>query len=43
MVPLDFYGTNDPCNIQLACEKCNKTKTNKDGITSDKYIPWWTS
>lgn len=42
IVPLDLFGTNDPCNIQLTCEKCNKTKTNKDGATSNKYIPWWT-
>ncbi|RYX84978.1 HNH endonuclease, partial [bacterium] len=41
IVPLDLFGTNDPCNIQLTCEKCNKTKTNKDGATSNKYIPWW--
>ena len=41
IVPLDLHGTNDPCNIQLTCEKCNKTKTNKDGTTSNKYIPWW--
>lgn len=41
IVPLDLFGTNDPCNIQLTCERCNKMKTNKDGITSDKYITWW--
>ncbi len=41
IVPLDLLGTNDPCNIQLACETCNKSKTNKDGTTSSKYIPWW--
>lgn len=42
IIPLDLFGTNDPCNIQLTCEKCNKKKTNKDGTTSNKYIPWWT-
>lgn len=41
MVPLDLYGTNDPCNIQLTCEKCNKSKTNKDGVTSRYYANWW--
>ena len=41
IVPLDLYGTNDPCNIQLTCEKCNKSKKNREGITSNKYIPWW--
>ena len=42
IVPLDLFGTNDPCNIQLTCERCNKSKTNKDGTTSNKYVPWWT-
>jgi len=42
IMPLDLYGTNDPCNIQLTCEKCNKKKKNKKGITSNKYAPWWT-
>jgi 5-methylcytosine-specific restriction endonuclease McrA len=41
IIPLDLFGTNDPCNIQLTCEKCNKQKTNKDGATSSIYIPWW--
>ncbi|NOQ24591.1 MAG: hypothetical protein GQ564_04440 [Bacteroidales bacterium] len=41
IVPLDKYGTNDPCNIQLACESCNKSKSNKGGTTSNLYIPWW--
>lgn len=41
IVPLDKYGINDPCNIQLCCEKCNKSKTNKDGTTSNYYFSWW--
>ena len=41
IVPLDLFGSNDPCNIQLSCEHCNKSKTNKNGSTSTKYIPWW--
>ncbi len=41
IVPLDLFGTNDPCNIQLTCEKCNKSKTNKDGATSSLYMSWW--
>lgn len=41
IVSLDQDGTNDPCNIQLTCETCNKTKTNNEGETSSKYIPWW--
>lgn len=42
MVPLDLMGTNDPCNIQLTCESCNKRKSNKEGSTGKRYIPWWT-
>ncbi len=41
IVPLDLFGANDPCNIQLSCEHCNKSKTNNAGSTSKKYIPWW--
>lgn len=41
ILPLDLYGTNDPCNIQLLCERCNKIKSNKPAKTSDHYIPWW--
>jgi hypothetical protein len=41
IVPLDLFGTNDPCNVQLTCEKCNKSKANKNGSTSGIYIPWW--
>lgn len=41
MIPLDSMGVNDPCNIQLTCEKCNKKKGNSEESTSNKYIPWW--
>jgi len=41
IVPLDLHGANDPCNIQLACESCNKKKRNKLVSTSNQYIPWW--
>lgn len=41
IIPLDLNGANDPCNIQLCCEKCNKSKSNKDGSTSNLYISWW--
>ncbi len=41
MVPLDLFGANDPCNIQLTCESCNKSKSNKDSSTSFKYQLWW--
>ncbi len=43
MVPLDLFGTNDPCNIQLTCETCNKSKTNRFSSTGFKYQPWWTN
>ncbi len=42
IIPLDLYGSNDPCNIQLSCEHCNKSKTNKIGNTTTNYFPWWT-
>lgn len=41
IVPLDLFGANDPCNIQLTCESCNKSKQNKRGSTSTLYNPWW--
>lgn len=41
MVPLDRGGANDPCNIQLTCESCNKSKSNKASSTSFRYQPWW--
>ena len=41
IVPLDRFGINDPCNIQLSCESCNKSKTNKEGETTNKYFSWW--
>jgi hypothetical protein len=41
IVPLDLHGANDPCNIQLSCESCNKSKSNKEPSTSDNYYTWW--
>lgn len=40
IVPLDMYGVNDPCNIQLTCETCNKSKSNIEVTTSEKYFSW---
>ena len=41
IIPLESGGTNDPTNIQLTCESCNKQK----GARSKKYknimIPFW--
>lgn len=41
IVPLDRFGINDPSNIQLCCERCNKSKTNKEAETTNKYFSWW--
>lgn len=41
IVPLKDYGTNDPCNIQLACEDCNKKKGAKNIIAKYLYQSWW--
>jgi hypothetical protein len=41
IVPLDLLGVNDPCNIQLACERCNKSKSNSEPSTNSNYYAWW--
>lgn len=41
IVPLDMFGANDPCNIQLTCESCNKSKSGRSSSTSFRYMPWW--
>lgn len=41
MVPLDLMGVNDPTNLQLTCETCNKSKSNREESTGLNYIPWW--
>ena len=41
IVPLKDYGTNDPCNLQLTCEHCNKSKGAKDRVPKYKYQRWW--
>jgi hypothetical protein len=41
IVPLKDYGTNDPCNLQLTCEHCNKSKGAKDKVPNYKYQKWW--
>lgn len=41
IIPLKDYGTNDPCNIQLTCETCNKSKGGKDKVPEYKYQSWW--
>lgn len=41
IVPLNLWGVNDPCNLQLLCEDCNLTKSGKASKTSSLYYPWW--
>ena len=41
IIPLKDYGTNDPCNIQLTCERCNKSKGGKVRVPKYKYQSWW--
>lgn len=41
IIPLKDYGTNDPCNIQLTCEECNKSKGGKDKEPKYMYQTWW--
>ncbi len=41
IVPLYLWGTNDPCNVQLTCERCNLKKSKLPAITSPKYTPYW--
>ena len=41
IVPLKALGANDPCNIQLLCERCNLLKGASPASTSSIYNPWW--
>lgn len=41
IVPLKQFGTNDPCNIQLTCEECNKSKGTQLKMPKYKYQSWW--
>lgn len=41
IVPLKALGTNDPCNIQLLCDRCNLLKAASPARTSSVYEPWW--
>lgn len=41
IIPLKDYGANDPCNIQLSREECNKSKGRKDIVPIYKYQSWW--
>ncbi len=41
MVPLNLWGTNDPCNLQLLCEDCNLKKSGTSSQTAAMYPDWW--
>lgn len=41
IIPLKQFGTNDPCNIQLTCEECNKLKGAQLKMPKYKYQSWW--
>ena len=41
IVPLNQWGINDPCNLQLLCESCNLHKGATTSATSPRYSPWW--
>jgi len=41
IIPLKQYGVNDPCNIQLSCEDCNKNKGKNVIFPHYKYQKLW--
>lgn len=41
IVPLNCWGINDPCNLQLLCEECNLKKGGFAGSTGIRYREWW--
>jgi len=41
IIPLKQFGTNDPCNIQLTFEECNKSKGAQLKMPKYKYQSWW--
>ena len=41
IIPLEDGGTNDPCNIQLTCEHCNKSKGARSRNYKNIMIPFW--
>lgn len=41
IIPLKQFGANDPCNIQLTCEECNKSKGLHLKNPIYKYQSWW--
>ncbi|TDO22369.1 HNH endonuclease [Pedobacter duraquae] len=41
ILPLSLYGANDPTNIQLYCNTCNKKKSNKNSNFGKVYEIWF--
>jgi hypothetical protein len=41
IVPLNCWGVNDPCNLQLLCKECNLKKGGIHASTSSRYREWW--
>ncbi|MDL2324518.1 HNH endonuclease [Ruminococcaceae bacterium OttesenSCG-928-A16] len=41
IIPLNIHGTNDPTNIQLTCESCNKSKGARNSDYKNIIIPFW--
>ena len=41
IVPLQCGGTNDPTNLQLACEHCNKSKGARGTAFNNIASPFW--
>lgn len=41
IVPLNLWGINDPCNLQLLCGQCNLEKSGSAVQSRYAYPPWW--
>lgn len=41
IIPLAEGGANDPCNIQLSCETCNKKKGKSILLPRYEFEPWF--
>ncbi|KAB2364218.1 hypothetical protein F8517_25270 [Bacillus thuringiensis] len=41
IIPLELNGSNDPINIQLTCESCNKSKGARNTKFVNSYAPFW--
>lgn len=41
IIPLELHGTNDPTNIQLTCETCNKSKGARNMRHVNSFAAFW--